>query len=332
VTAPIWIVGGSGLLGAGVTRALEGQAWQIWQPSAAIPWADPAARPRCLAAAVAEFAALVARTRPRSWTICWCAGAAVVGTSAEGLAEETDTFRQFLALLGEARPLPAVSGRLFLASSAGGIYAGRPEARISERLPPRPLSPYGQTKLAQEQALAAWAGARPGISTLVGRFANLYGPGQHLDKPQGLISHMSRCLIYGRPVHVYVSLDTIRDYLFADDAGRLVVDGLGRLEREASGAARHVVKIFGSEREISVAGIVGLFRRLAKRQLRIVFGILPVGHHQPLRLQFRSEVWPDQRGVSRVDLFEGIGRVYHQQLQLFQAGRLKPPPLTGAAR
>jgi hypothetical protein len=77
---------------------------------------------------------------------------------------------------------------------------------------------------------------------------------------------------------------------------------------------------------------VGLFRGLAKRQLRIVFGILPVGHHHPLRLQFRSEVWPDQRSVSRVDLFEGIGRVYHQQLQLFQAGRLKPPPLTGAAR
>jgi UDP-glucose 4-epimerase len=326
---PVWIIGANGLLGAGVKTAL-GPDWQRWQPGGPIPWADRAALPLFMAERVSEFAAMIGRTRPASWVICWCAGAGVVATSAERLAEETDTFRQFLARLGEARPLQAVRGRIFLASSAGGIYAGRPEARISESLPPSPVSPYGLAKLAQEQSLAEWASSRPGVSTLIGRFANLYGPGQRLDKQQGLISHMSRCMIFGRPVHIYVSLDTIRDYLFSDDAGRLVVDGLGRLERESAGAARHVIKIFGSEREISVGGLVGMFRRLAKRQLRIVFGIHPVGNQQPLRLQFRSQVWPDQLAVTRVDLFEGISRVYHQQLQLFQAGLLRPPPLTTA--
>ena len=145
---------------------------------------------------------------------------------------------------------------------------------------------------------------------------------------------MSRCLIHNLPVHVYVSLDTIRDYLFADDAAVRIVQGMARLEREAQGGARHVVKIFASERETTIAGIVGVFRRMTRRPLRVVSGLHPARAEQPARLQFRSAVWIDAPD-GQTTLREGIGRVYRHQLALYQLGRLPAPPrraLLAAAR
>jgi uncharacterized SAM-binding protein YcdF (DUF218 family) len=81
---------------------------------------------------------------------------------------------------------------------------------------PRPLAPYGEVKLGMEEALRA-AAAEIGAAALVGRISNLYGPGQDLSKPQGLISRVCIAHLTRAPLPVMVSLDTMRDYLI--DAG-----------------------------------------------------------------------------------------------------------------
>ena len=214
---------------------------------------------------------------------------------------------------------------MVLASSAGGVFGGSLCCPITEATPPEPISAYGRAKLLQEQILLEWAQHRASsIATLVARFSNLYGPAQRLDKPQGLISHISRCVIHNAPVHVYVSLDTIRDYLFSEDAGRRLVLGLAELVREAPRANPHVMKVYASEREISIAGLLGVFRQIARRRLRVVSGLSPVGALQPRRLQFRSRVWPGNMG-RQVELIEGVSRVYSHQLARFGQGQLPPP-------
>ena len=55
--------------------------------------------------------------------------------------------------------------------------------------------------------------AATGTAVLVGRIANLYGPGQNLAKPQGLVSQLCLANLTGQPLSIYVSLDTLRDYL-----------------------------------------------------------------------------------------------------------------------
>ena len=210
-----------------------------------------------------------------------------------------------------------------LASSAGGVYGGSDASPITESTPPAPISAYGHAKLASEASLAEWARDRTNVSTLVARFSNLYGPEQRLDKPQGLISHMSRSSIYGAPVHVYVSLDTIRDFLFAEDAARGLVLGLRRL---ADCNVQHVTKIYASERAVSIAGLVAAFRHIARRRLRIVSGLAPATALQPRRLQFRSQVWASLR-ERQVELIEGVSRVYAHQLALFRRGLLPAPPI-----
>lgn len=333
-----WVVGRGGLLGSGVERALRvhERPSLTWHPETRLPWGEPALAP-ALADAAAAFVAQAAATAD-AWRLFWCAGAGVVGSPPAALEAEVSSFSTFLGSLGAALAneprMRDRSGSVFLASSAGGVYGGNPERPLSEAIAARPFSGYGRAKLRQEEALAAWSGGRPRVSTLVGRLSNLYGPGQRLDKPQGLVSHMSRCLIHNVPVHVYVSLDTIRDYLFADDAALRIVRAMARLERESLGGARHVVKIFASERETTIAGIVGVFRRMTRRPLRVISGLHPARAEQPARLQFRSAVWTDAPNGHTM-LREGIARVYRQQLALYQLGRLPAPPrrgLLGAAR
>jgi UDP-glucose 4-epimerase len=326
VSALAWVVGRGGLLGSCVERALERGAGG-WRPVHPLAWRDPLRLADSITDAVRAFAARLAGESRGGWCVYWCAGDGVVGTPADRLHAETATLRLFLERLGDALDGTglALPGRFFLASSAGGVYGGSPERPLTEATPPRPISDYGRAKLEQEEALRAWARARPTVSALVGRLSNLYGPGQHLDKPQGLISHMSRCLIFGVPVHIFVPLDTIRDYLFAEDAGGRVVAGLERLGNESPDGGRHVIKVYGSERETTVATLVGVFRRIAKRRLLVVSGLHPVRAQQPARLQFRSTVWADEPCLPATELLDGVSRVHRHQLALFQAGRLPAP-------
>lgn len=328
-----WVVGRGGLLGSCVERAL-GPGEYVWRPDRPLAWRDPVGLPESITEAVRGFAARLAGEALDGWCVYWCAGDGVVGTPADRLDAETAGLRLFLERLGEALDgalLALLPGRFFFASSAGGVYGGSPERPLTEATPPRPISGYGRAKLEQEEMLRTWARARPTVSALVGRLSNLYGPGQHLDKPQGLISHMSRCLIFGVPVHIFVPLDTLRDYLFAEDAGGRIVAGMERLGRESPGGGRQVTKVYGSERETTVAALVGVFRRIAKRQLRVVSGLHPVRAQQPARLQFRSTVWADQPAGRATELLDGVSRVHRHQFALFQAGRL-PAPSAGTQR
>jgi UDP-glucose 4-epimerase len=333
VTTLAWVIGRGGLLGSHVAATLgPSPSFTEWRPaSGTFPWADASRLEGCFAETIDGF--LEAADGHRAASIFWCAGSGVVATPAEGMAAETGTWERFLARLGlelerRSRPRPPLS--VILASSAGGIYGETRGAPLTETSPTHPLSAYGQAKLLQEKALSRWAEGRHEVSTLVARISNLFGPGQRPDKPQGLISQMSRCLIHQRPVHIYVPLDTVRDFVFVEDAARALVRWTARLEREGAAAGRgiHVLKICASERPTTIAGLVGDFRRLGKRQLRVVSGLHPLAAQHAQRLHFRSTVWADEPRPDATSLLVGVHRVYQHQLALAQRGELPlPAPL-----
>jgi UDP-glucose 4-epimerase len=328
-TLLVWVVGARGLLGSAVWRELGADAWRAER---SFCWGSLERVALDFQDAVRAFGQRVAAQPGCPWAVVWCAGAGVVGTSEAALENETEALRCFLGLLGADTSLKATRGHVLLASSAGGVYGGNVVCPITETTAPQPISAYGRAKLLQEEILLSWARQQPeSIATLVARLSNLYGPEQRLDKPQGLISHISRCVIHGAPVHIYVPLDTIRDYLFADDAGQRLVAGLRRLARESVTGPLHVRKVYGSEREISIAGVLGIFRQVARRRLRVVSGLSPVGVLQPRRLQFRSHIWAEAPG-KRVELVEGVSRVYAYQLACFGRGQLPAPEVANPKR
>ncbi len=327
-----WVIGSGGLLGSHVTRALRrAPRFITWQPEGGpLPWDDPGTLDARLGEASREF--VRAASDHAAASLFWCAGAGVVGTPAAELASESRAWERLLTRLGSAR----AAGRRRTPATAERVpgqlrrWRLRRAARSPRSRRPRPrnlCSAYGEAKLHQERTLAEWGSRHPEASTLVARISNLYGPGQKGDKPQGLISQMSRCLIHRRPVHIYVPLDTIRDFVFAEDAAGVLVRWMERLGDEARETERgvHVLKICASERATSIAGLIGVFRRLAKRPLRVVSGLHPLSGQHPMRLQFRSEVWPDEPRPDATTLLSGIDRVIRHQLALYQAGTLAPP-------
>jgi UDP-glucose 4-epimerase len=247
-----------------------------------IPWTDR----KAVRSALAEgIDALRRSTAGQPWSVAWCAGAGVVSTPPEDLEAEIETFAGFvndLARLG-------AGGTVFLASSAGGVYAGSPDASpYTEHSTTRSLSSYGEAKLAMERIAVDFATAT-GTKLLVGRLSNLYGPGQNLAKPQGLVSMLCQAQISRQPVGVYVSLDTLRDYLFVEDAARVVAAGLDRL---AAQDQLVITKIMSSGRGVSVAMLVGEATRVFRRRPPIVFRGSAASRAQVRDLRFRSVVWP----------------------------------------
>lgn len=320
----LWVIGGGGLLGSHLSLALRRHfpEAQLWQSTPLhFSWHDTAQLTAELETAVAAFAA-AARGRATAWAVLWCAGKGVITSVAPALAPEWSAWTRLLELLDRALAAPdrARRGAVFLASSAGAVYSDDRGHFLTEASPAIASSAYGVHKLRMEDALRGWATAFPNVSCLIGRISTMYGPGQDLQKGQGVISHLSRCLIYRRPADIYVPLDTRRDYLFVDDCAHQIAASIGRLLAERPGT---VTKIFASEELISLARITGVFFRMAKHRPLIICR-QPRGT-QPVSLKFRSQVWRNLEGLRRTDLATGIHLVHEHQLGLFRKGLLPAP-------
>ena len=320
-----WLVGAGGFLGSHVRQALPSHipGARLWVPEPArFSWNTPARLAEEMASAVDAFADAV-RVLKMPWGLLWCAGTGVVSSPAEALKTEYSCWVQLLDRLGErlVRPLPELPGAIFLASSAGGVYGGNTEFMLTEATAARPNAAYGEHKLRMEEALITFAAAFPSISALIGRISSLYGMGQDLRKAQGIIAHLSRCMIYRHPVNIYVSLDTRRDYLYAADCAYQIGASVNRLMAERP---RSVVKIFAAEELTSLAQIRGIFFRMAKRRPLIV-SAQPRQRTQATSLNFRSEIWRDLPDLPKTDVAIGIRLVHQYQLGLFRKGLLPAP-------
>lgn len=304
VRSPAWVVGGGGLLGRSVTARLRSLNRDVRRVR--VPWGGPAA-PEALGSWAADL--------PHDAEVYWCAGSGVVGTSEDRLRDELTALKAFLG----AWDAGADRATLFLASSAGGVYAGAVGAPFTERTAPVPLAAYGEAKLAAEQ-LAQQFAASTGSSLLIARFSNLYGPGQDFDKPQGLVSHLCRAHLTRTPLSIYVSADTRRDYLFVEDAADMVVQGLSAV-RERGGSH---LKIMASEQSASIAEIIGSLRRVTRRRPPVVFGASPNAHLQRLDLRFRSVTWPETRHAVRTPLPVGIAATLESVGRHLRAGGAGP--------
>lgn len=301
-TAPehLWVVGAGGLLGGAVTT-IAAHASGLTVHRTVVPWLDPDASVAALTASARQLVPY-----GRSLCIAWCAGAGVIGTDQPMLDRELETFTRFLGMLSTlVADAGGVAPLLFLASSAGGVYAGSDTPIITETTRAQPISPYGWLKLGQEDAVRGFA-ARTGATALIGRIANLYGPGQNLAKPQGLISQLCRAQVMRTPLNVYVSLDTARDYIHSMDAARVIVAARGPLAAAPPGTV--VTKIIGSGSATTLAAILGILRRTTRRTPPVVLGQSPNAAFQTRNLRFRSAVWPELAAEVTTPLPVGIAQ------------------------
>jgi UDP-glucose 4-epimerase len=289
-----WVVGAGGLLGSAVRRRLKALGREV--RTSVVPWGD---HEGAVDALLSGATALPPEGCPNGWEVYWCAGAAVVGSSADELDAEVAVLEDFLSRWAPAAD-PTRHG-FFLASSAGGVYAGSTGPPFTEHTEPSPISPYGLAKLRSEEIATAFA-VRTGTALLVGRLSNLYGPGQDIGKPQGLVTQLCRAQLDRQPLSVYVSLDTRRDYLFVDDAAAMAVAGLGAVTIRG----RRALKVLASERSTTIAALLGDLHRITRRRPPVVLGTSPNARFQVRDLRLRSVAWPRTSCMARTPMVAGI--------------------------
>ncbi|CAN5519763.1 NAD-dependent epimerase/dehydratase family protein [soil metagenome] len=117
--------------------------------------------------------------------------------------------------------------KVYFASTGGAIYGDHGEDAMSETVRPQPVSPYAIGKLAIEGYLSYFS-RKHGLQSASYRISNPYGPRQLVGRSHGVIPTFLRLVREGRPVQVFGDGSSVRDYVYVEDAVRMIVDTVGR--------------------------------------------------------------------------------------------------------
>ena len=154
----------------------------------------------------------------------------------------------------------AVAGRVrAMLASSSSVYGDAAAFPTTEDTMPRPLSPYGITKLACEHLAYAY-GREFGLDGVVLRYFTIFGPGQ---RPDMAFARMVACLVERRPFELFGDGTQSRSFTFVDDT----VDATIRAMDEAPGGAIYNV---GGGVDVSMLEAIEALGRVAGRRLEVV--------------------------------------------------------------
>jgi UDP-glucose 4-epimerase len=131
-------------------------------------------------------------------------------------------------VLGTLQVLELARGhdaQVVFASTGGAIY-GECDAPATEAAERRPVSPYGTSKLAAEEYLAAW-NRLYGTGHVALRLGNVYGPRQDPHGEAGVVAIFLSRIRDGERATIFGDGSQTRDYVFVQDVVRAFVAAVG---------------------------------------------------------------------------------------------------------
>ncbi len=296
----VWIIGAGGLLGSSLTRQLNRNQRFTTLANEAINWND---LDQVNQVFEQSFQQLLTQTGTDPWTVIWAAGHASTASTHTETDQELNTLQ---LLINVIRDNPTNSqGTFFLTSSAGGVYAGSQDPPFSVDTTPKPISAYGELKLDQERLVKEQLNNT--CRVIIGRVSNLYGPGQDINKLQGLISQLVVSALTKKPLNIFVSLDTMRDYIYVDDAAETIIN---ILSDESENQSTHII---ASGQPVSLGYLIQLAQDISRTRIP-----LAIGAHSSSAAQARDlRLTPSNPHKSSITttLPAGIKNVYLDILQ-----------------
>ena len=152
----------------------------------------------------------------------------------------------------------AAHGLRVLFASSSSIYGDAEGFPTREDARPRPISPYGVTKLACEH-LAYALGRTQGLEAVGLRFFTVYGPRQ---RPDMAFTRMLEALAGDTPFPLYGDGSASRSFTYVGDA---VAATIAAMERGRAGEMYNV----GGGDEASMTDAIALAERVAERSLAV---------------------------------------------------------------
>jgi UDP-glucose 4-epimerase len=161
-------------------------------------------------------------------------------------------------VLGTIRVLEAarVHGTQIVFTSTGGAIYGECQAPAPETSPRLPISPYGVSKLAGEEYLAAYNRLH-GTRHVTLRYGNVYGPRQDPHGEAGVVAIFLGRLAEGERPRIFGDGRQTRDYVYVGDVARATISAVGHTG----------VFNVGTGLETSVLELYELCRRVAGSEL-----------------------------------------------------------------
>jgi len=154
----------------------------------------------------------------------------------------------------------------FIFASSNAVLGEQPPP-IDESAIPRPLSPYGASKLAGEALCSSYCHSF-GLETSALRFANCYGPCS--EHKNSVITKFMKCAMEGMSLTIYGDGNQTRDFIHVDDICRAIYLALTK----QSSPGGEVFQI-ATGKETSINSLARLIGEIAGRELQII--------HQPER-------------------------------------------------
>ncbi len=121
--------------------------------------------------------------------------------------------------------------KFIFASTGGAIYGEADILPVPESYNPKPLSPYGTSKLAFEHYIGLFQRLY-GLRYMVLRLPNVYGPRQSPEGEAGVCSILSGLMLKGRKPVLYGFGEPMRDYVYVKDIARAFLLAIEKGENE----------------------------------------------------------------------------------------------------
>jgi len=188
----------------------------------------------------------------------------------------------------------------FMFASTGGAIYGEPEdiPCIEDTLP-APVSPYGISKYAVEQYLNYYKAVH-GLSHVVLRYSNVYGPRQNPHGEAGVVAIFCDRIKYGNPCEIFGDGKQTRDYVYVEDVARANILSLN---------AKDAILNIGTAIETSVNDIVSKLRTVTNRDVQVIYSPRRRGEVDRIALEIKRA--EELLGWSpHVSLEEGLTRTW----------------------
>jgi UDP-glucose 4-epimerase len=210
----VLVTGGAGFIGATLVRQLADSGYRV-RVLDNLSSGDAAhlagVRAELVTGDIRDAGALDAALAGCDAVVHLAAAGSVVGSVADPAANfEANVVGTFRVLDAARR---AGVARVVQAST-GGALIGDARPPVDERSLPKPLSPYGASKLAGEGYAHAFARTY-GVRTVAVRFGNVYGP--WCARKRGVLNVFFTALNQGQPLVIYGDGSASRDYVHVTD-------------------------------------------------------------------------------------------------------------------
>jgi UDP-glucose 4-epimerase len=199
-----------------------------------------------------------------------------------------------LGTLNALEAARAAGVRRFVFASSGAAL-GEQEPPLHERLPPRPLSPYGASKLAGEAYCSAYARCFA-IEAVALRFANAYGPLS--DHKTSVIAKLIGEALDGKPWEIHGDGGQTRDFIHVEDVAQAI-----RLAASVEAIGGEVFQI-ATGVETTIADLAAKLRSRLLRHGQQAPGIVPA---PPRTGDVRRSVYDTAKAQTRLGWRAQIG-------------------------